>query len=66
MNRIWVKSLYPTLSKKKGSKLSEKFMNFLQYADGTNSLEKISSLIKLDNMETKKIFLKLRDKNLLI
>ena len=36
-------------------------MNFLQYADGTNSLEKISSLIKLDNMETK-IFLKLRDK----
>ena len=41
-------------------------MNFLQYADGTNSLEKISSLIKLDNMETKKIFLKLRDKNLLI
>ena len=60
------RGLYPTLSKKKGSKLSEKFMNFLQYADGTNSLEKISSLIKLDNMETKKIFLKLRDKNLLI
>lgn len=30
-------------------------MNFLQYADGTNSLEKISDLIKLDLNMVKKI-----------
>jgi len=30
-------------------------MDFLQYADGTNSLEKISNLIKLDLKSVKKI-----------
>ena len=30
-------------------------MNFLQYADGTNSLEGISKLIKLDLSAVKKI-----------
>jgi hypothetical protein len=30
-------------------------MDFLQYADGTNSLEKISNLIKLDLNSVKKI-----------
>ena len=30
-------------------------MNFLQYADGTNSLEKISNLIKLELNSVKKI-----------
>merc|ERR1711991_470282 len=38
------RGLYPSLSRKNEGKLSEHFMNFLQYADGTNSLEKISSL----------------------
>jgi aminopeptidase-like protein len=31
-------------------------MDFLQYADGTNSLEKISNLIKLDLRNVKKIY----------
>jgi hypothetical protein len=30
-------------------------MDFLQYADGTNSLEKISNLIKLELNSVKKI-----------
>ena len=40
-------------------------MNFLQYADGTNSLEKISRLIKLNKVKTKKIFDKLKEKKLI-
>lgn len=31
-------------------------MDFLQYADGTNSLEKISGLIKTDLKSVKKIY----------
>jgi hypothetical protein len=31
-------------------------MDFLQYADGTNSLEKISNLIKLDLKSVRKIY----------
>ena len=31
-------------------------MNFLQYADGTNSLEKISNLIEIDKKFVKKIY----------
>ena len=42
------RGLYPTLSTKGAKKLSEDYMNFLQYADGTNSLENISNLIELD------------------
>jgi aminopeptidase-like protein len=48
--------LYPTLSKKNGNKLTRTYMNFLQYADGTNSLEKISSLIKSDLKSVKRIY----------
>ena len=42
------RGLYPTLSKKNKKKITKSYLDFLQYADGTNSLEKISSLIKLD------------------
>ena len=38
-------------------------MNFLQYADGTNSLEKISSLIKLNKVKQKKYLINLKKKN---
>ncbi len=59
------RGLYPSLSRKNKGKLSKQFMSFLQYADGTNSLEKISSLIKLNKVKTKKIFTKLKEKNLI-
>ena len=49
------RGLYPTLSTKNQRTLTRSYMNFLQYADGTNSLEKISNLIKLDLRSVKKI-----------
>ena len=39
-------------------------MNFLQYADGNNSLERISKKIDLNFKSTKKIFVKLKSKKL--
>ena len=50
------RGLYPTLSIKNENKLTRSYMNFLQYADGTNSLEKISNLIKLDLKSVRKIY----------
>ena len=50
------RGLYPTLSTKNTNKLTRSYMNFLQYADGTNSLEKISNLIKLDLKSVRKIY----------
>ena len=50
------RGLYPTLSTKNKNKLTRSYTNFLQYADGINSLEKISSLIKLDLKSVKKIY----------
>src|SRR6056300_1180705 len=49
------RGLYPTISTKSKNKLTRSYMNFLQYADGTNSLEKISNLIKLDLKSVRKI-----------
>ena len=49
------RGLYPTLSTKGEKKLTRNYMSFLQYADGTNSLEKISNLIKLELKLVKKI-----------
>jgi len=50
------RGLYPTLSTKNENKLIRSYMDFLQYADGTNSLEKISNLIKLDLKSVRKIY----------
>ncbi len=50
------RGLYPTLSTKNENKLTRSYMDFLQYADGTNSLEKISNLIKLDLKSVRKIY----------
>ena len=49
------RGLYSTLSTKNGNKLTQSYMDFLQYADGTNSLEKISNSIKLDLNSVKNI-----------
>mgnify|MGYP001235990849 CR=1 FL=1 len=50
------RGLYPTLSTKGKKELTKSYMDFLQYADGTNSLEKISKLIKLESKSVKKIY----------
>ena len=59
------RGLYPTLSGKDKKKESKNYKNFLQYADGSNSLEKISNLIRLDLNIVKKIYKILFKKNLI-
>ena len=59
------RNMYPTTSTKEVSKLTRNYMNFLQYADGNNSLEKIAVLIKLDLTNVKKIY-KILFKKLLV
>ena len=59
------RDLYPTISTKNKKKNTESYMDFLQYADGTNSLEKISSLIKLDLKSVKQIYSILLKNNLI-
>ena len=60
------RGLYPTLSTKEKKSTTKNYMNFLQYADGNNSLEKISKIINLSSSETKKIFIKLKAYKLII
>ena len=59
------RGLYPTLSTKNENRLTRSYMNFLQYSDGFNSLEKISKLIKLNLNSVKKINLILKKNNLI-
>jgi len=61
------RNLYSYLSTKnnKSSLNFRKLLNFLQYADGTNDLKKISRLIKLKYKETFKIYKLLRKNNLI-
>ena len=59
------RGLYPTLSTKDRTKENKSYRNFLQYADGTNSLEKISNLIQLDLSSVKKIYSILLKNNLI-
>ena len=58
------RGLYPTLSTKEKNRTTKNYMNFLQYADGNNSIETIAKKINLSFNLTKKIFLKLKSKNL--
>ena len=60
------RGLYPTLSTKNQKKLTRNYMNFLQYADGTNSLQSISSLIMVDYKKVKKIYNTLLNNDLII
>ena len=60
------RGLYPTLSVKSKRRETKKFMDFLQYSDGFNSLNKISKLINLDIKSTKKIYKVLSKNNLLL
>ena len=58
------RGLYPTLSKNVSTHPSENYMDFLQYADGKSSLERIAKKIGLDLDLTKKIYQKLKSKKL--
>ena len=58
------RGFYPTLSTKNKNKLTKNYMDFLQYADGTNSLEKISKLIKLNLKSVRRIYITLSKNSL--
>ena len=59
-------NLYKVILEKKNiSKTTQNYMNFLQYSDGTNSLEQISKYIKLD-LKSVKIIHNILFKNSLI
>ena len=60
------RSLRSTLSTKGIRKLSMDYMNFLQYADGKNDLESISTLLNIKLGLTNKIYNVLKKKNLLL
>ena len=57
-------NLYPSLSIKKNNHLSKKYMDFLQYADGKNTIESISKKINISLKQTNKIFKILKSKNI--
>ena len=59
------RGMYPTLSTKNSKTIVRHYMDFLQYADGKNSLSKISKYIKLDIKAVKKIYKILLKKKLL-
>ncbi len=59
------RNMYPSLSTKKENKMARNFTNFLQYADGKNSLEKISKIIKVELKLVKKICKILYEKKLI-
>ena len=60
------RKLYPTLSRADYKNLkATNFLDFLQYSDGNNSLEKISLLIKIDIKKVKKIYNNLKKYNLI-
>jgi aminopeptidase-like protein len=50
------RKMYPTLSRVRDNQNIKNYLNFLQYADGFNSLAEISKKIKLEIFKTKKIF----------
>lgn len=59
------RNLYPSMFIKGQKNYSRNYLNFLQYADGNNSIEKISNLIGLKFKETKKIYTKLKNRELI-
>ena len=64
------RNLYPSLSNahliNKKQKLSRSMLDFLQYSDGTNDLENISSIISVNLKKTKELYNFLKKNNLVV
>jgi len=60
------RGLYPMLSTKNNKKITNHYMSFLQYADGKNDLENISTLLNIKLSLTHKIYNILKKNNLVI
>ena len=58
------RGLYPNISTKKQNKITQKYMDFLQYADGKNDLKDISNKIQTNLLLAKKIYITLKKNNL--
>jgi aminopeptidase-like protein len=50
------RKMYPTLSRTVWNQDIRNYLNFIQYADGFNSLDEISKIIKLKKPKTKKLY----------
>ena len=59
------RGMYPTISRNKQDITTKTYMNFLQYADGKNSLKKISKLINISEDMAVKVYSRLKKKKLL-
>ena len=59
------RGLYHTITTKDGQYMIRKYMDFLQFSDGKNSLEQISKLIKTNLSTTKKIYKIFKKKDLI-
>ena len=59
------RKMYASLSRNTIDRISQKYMDFLQYADGTNSIQNISKLINISYGEALKINNKLLKKKLI-
>ena len=58
------RGLYPNISTNKQNKITQKYMDFLQYADGKNDLKDISNKIQTNLLLAKKIYITLKKNNL--
>ncbi len=59
------RGMYPTISRNKQDITTKTYMNFLQYADGKNSLKKISKLINISEDMAVKVYSRLKKEKLL-
>ena len=58
------RGLHPLLGTKEKKTEVKKFINFLQYSDGTNEISDIAKLIKVTTTECKQIYRILKNKKL--
>ena len=59
------RNLYPYISEKIANIKTRTYMNFIQYADGKNDLNKISKIIRINIRETKRIYRLLKRKRVI-
>ena len=60
------RGLYPMLSTKNTKKITGHYMDLLQYADGKNDLESISTLLNIKLSLTNKMYNILKKNNLVV
>ena len=65
INKRKVVTFYPSISIKRKKDPFKKYVDFLQYSDGKNSITKISKLINVNLKNTKKIYRKLLNNKLI-